>query len=216
MRRRTQARQQAVIDPMSKPGIAHLFGVNTQTLETIRFCEPVPDYFTCVVCREVPLEPVEHSENGCHIVLCKPCHNSYVHHSNKTCPNCRTGNVLQDFRPMHRVLRVNYFETLTLRCKNSPHCDAVVSIANREQHETSCEFSPQPCPVRGCTHLVVRTMLAQHIYDMGIDHIEQMVNTFIPAREPNKASKSEEEAKSEITDGEPDELMFSLFGNADY
>jgi hypothetical protein len=59
-------------------------------------------------------------------------------------------------------------------------------------------------------------MLAQHIYDMGIDHIEQMVNTFIPARESNKTSKSEAEVKSEITDGEPDELMFSLFGNADY
>lgn len=214
MRRREQARHHQQ-DPTSKPGIAHLFGVNTQTLETTRFVHPVPDYFTCVVCREVPLEPVEHNENGCHIVLCKPCQNSYQHHSNKSCPNCRSGNVLHDFRPMHRVLRVNYFETMALRCKNSPHCDAIVTVANRLQHESSCEFSPQPCPIRGCTHLVARAMLAQHIYDMGVDHIEQMVNTFLPGGEA-RHSKSSAEATPTTIDDDPDEMMFSLFGNADY
>lgn len=139
-----------------------------------RFVEAVPDHFRCIVCHEVPVEPFQHTQlRGCDVIMCKSCKDKF---SNiQACPCCRLGRVCSDFTPMNRILRVNYFDAMKLRCKYCPECEVITTISGIAWHEKQCPYSPVSCPVPGCAFVTTRSELAQHIYNMGIQHIDGLL-----------------------------------------
>lgn len=152
-----------------------------ETIDPTLFVEEVPHYFLCCICHEVPLEPLEHAQNNCNVIVCKPCLNDYMANSvaepQLSCPHCRRGST-HEFISMNRYLRTHYFETLEVICPETC-CQKVVTVGTYLRHrEQACEGCKVICPVQGCGFRCTRSQMAHHVNAMGIEHLEEIMKAY--------------------------------------
>jgi hypothetical protein len=109
----------------------------------------------------------------------------------KPCPQCRKGN-MTEFQPMNRILRVNYFESLEVRCPDV-NCKQVMKLSSYAKHqEDECQGVEVTCPVEGCDFSCSRGLIAQHIFAEGLDHVEKLTKShlcLLSKAEKNKKNK---------------------------
>jgi hypothetical protein len=96
----------------------------------------------------------------------------------KPCPHCRKGN-MTEFQPMNRILRVNYFESLEVRCPDA-NCKQVMKLSSYAKHQAEeCKSKKIECPVEGCDFSCSRGLMAQHIFAEGLDHVEKLTKSHL-------------------------------------
>ncbi len=138
------------------------------TIDASRFIEPVPNHFLCCVCWEVPLDPLVHSaQKNCDVVICQRCRNE-INSRHGTCPQCRKGG-MHEFSSLHRLLRVNYFEKMKLRCDRTKFCKAVLNMETFKTHDQTCIGLELECPV--CNLVLPRFKMAKHVLESGLQHV---------------------------------------------
>jgi hypothetical protein len=190
--------------PGGAPKTTTTVSENSATIPPELFVQEVPHYFLCCICQEVPFEPLEHSQNNCNAILCKTCRDDYAkkYHpggfgafgssssSPPPCPHCRKDTV-NAFIPMNRILRTQYFDPLEVRCPE-PCCQKVVTVGSLLKHrENDCEGPMVTCPVENCRFQSARSQMAQHIYAMGLEHLQEVmkVHFSIVQKNDNKIEK---------------------------
>ncbi len=168
------------------------------TVDPCHFVDDVPDHFICCICHEVPLEPLEHNNRDhCHVILCKKCKDSLIGSLSRSavCPQCRQGNVSVEFTPMHRVLRVKYFETMLIRCPQEG-CNKHVPLSNYVKHvEHECDAVIVTCPVDNCGYQASKSDMARHLLESGIDHVKEMLSAHYKLVRSNETLISNSRAK---------------------
>jgi hypothetical protein len=109
---------------------------------------------SCVVCKEVPRNPLE--TLCCSTIYCWNCYTT----APKECPKCLT---IQEVRPNIPLMRLLKNMPLKRRCGEG-ECEFRGTDSEIEAHLTNdCEFVKVPCSNNDlCTHISIRKDMAKH------------------------------------------------------
>eukprot|EP00899_Mesostigma_viride_P002558 jgi/Mesvir1/12302/Mv00504-RA.1 len=122
---------------------------------------PVPDDMVCIICTGVLQNPVE---GPCEHLACRECLTTWLERpGDKNCPTCRQPLAEGAVKPAHRLLR-NQLDDFELTCDNAPRgCPAIVNLGKLQSHLSSCGKAIEPCRNNGCTALVMREDMPNHL-----------------------------------------------------
>ena len=118
-----------------------------------------PDDLVCMVCHHVAKEA--HQVECCGKVFCKTCIME-VSERVGTCPNCNkySPKIFSDHRSSRHVKR------LKVACENFDEemgCVWSGTLESCETHEEECGFKEVKCPNIGCSQVILRRFLEEHV-----------------------------------------------------
>ena len=138
----------------------------------------------CLICLAVARDPLQHEK--CGRLFCEKCLNK--HGKDKSCPNCRMEQPLyfEDNRSK-RIINTSLYhctyifhlgkreiKALRVKCDNvEKGCKWKGTVGTLEEHMTTCEFTPVPCPKK-CKQNDKIQMIARK--DLGKHLKEKCVN----------------------------------------
>uniref|UniRef100_A0A3P9L5T9 TNF receptor-associated factor n=1 Tax=Oryzias latipes TaxID=8090 RepID=A0A3P9L5T9_ORYLA len=128
---------------------------------SLKFVMKLKEEFICPICKGVVLNP---QQNSCGHIYCFHCLQGLLESSSLSGPVCPVdkaaitpSEVFQDNCCKREI------SSLEVYCTNSPLCTSVLALNQLQEHLKSCQYEQLPCSNAGCTELLQRRLLQEHL-----------------------------------------------------
>ncbi|KAL2086998.1 hypothetical protein ACEWY4_018057 [Coilia grayii] len=126
---------------------------------TLRFVERIGEQYMCPVCNTVVLNP---HQAGCGHIFCYQCIRVLL--DSKSDPKCPLDHILikpdevfQDNCCRRELLNLEVY------CTNSSSCSHKTTLSHLQDHLKCCEYESVQCSNHGCTEIIQRKDLKDHL-----------------------------------------------------
>ncbi|XP_030628673.1 TNF receptor-associated factor 5 [Chanos chanos] len=135
---------------------------------TLRFVAKLEEQFLCPACGGIVLNP---HQTGCGHIFCAQCIRKFIDSSDiSKCPIdnnlIKSEEVFQDNCCKRELLNLEIY------CTNSPECPHRTTLSNLQEHLKTCQYEPLQCTNIGCTKMLARKDLMEHIGSICTFRIE--------------------------------------------
>uniref|UniRef100_A0A4W5R4G6 TNF receptor-associated factor n=1 Tax=Hucho hucho TaxID=62062 RepID=A0A4W5R4G6_9TELE len=133
----------------------------TAVQHSLKFVKKLEEHYVCPTCKGVVLNP---HQTGCGHIFCYRCIQGLLENSPATTPACpldrgliKSDEVFQDNCCKREI------SNLEVYCTNSPNCSHRMTLCRLQEHLQACPFESLRCSNAGCSEIMPRKDLQEHL-----------------------------------------------------
>nr|ACI66800.1 TNF receptor-associated factor 5 [Salmo salar] len=133
----------------------------TAVQHSLKFVKKLEEHYVCPTCKGVVLNP---HQTGCGHIFCYRCIQGLLENSPATTPACpldrgliKSDEVFQDNCCKREISNLDVY------CTNSPNCSHRMTLCRLQEHLQTCQFESLQCSNAGCSEIMQRKDLQEHL-----------------------------------------------------